>query len=178
MAEEKKEPWLNYLALTTVILAVAATLSVFKGQGYSTRTVLNEIKASGQWNWFQAKKIRSYMFEVQKEIIETDLKLKGKSITPEEVAELRKTAEAFASKIKRWEADMGEIQQRAKEYEAARDAAIRHNQSFAYAVICLQMSILLSSIAALMKKKLVWVAGLTVGAVGLVFFADGFFPFM
>jgi hypothetical protein len=27
MAEEKKEKWLNYLALTTVILAVCATLS-------------------------------------------------------------------------------------------------------------------------------------------------------
>ncbi len=29
MAEEKKEGWLNYLALTTVILAVCATLSTF-----------------------------------------------------------------------------------------------------------------------------------------------------
>ena len=27
MAEEKKEKWLNYLALTTVIFAVCATLS-------------------------------------------------------------------------------------------------------------------------------------------------------
>jgi hypothetical protein len=33
MAEEKKETWLNYLALTTVILAVCATLSTFKGGG-------------------------------------------------------------------------------------------------------------------------------------------------
>ncbi len=29
MAEEKKEPWLNYLALATVILAGCATLSTF-----------------------------------------------------------------------------------------------------------------------------------------------------
>ena len=35
MAEEKKEPWLNYLALTTVIFAVCATLSTFKGGGFS-----------------------------------------------------------------------------------------------------------------------------------------------
>jgi hypothetical protein len=31
MADEKKEPWLNYLALTTVIIAVCATLSTFRG---------------------------------------------------------------------------------------------------------------------------------------------------
>jgi len=42
MAEEKKEPWLNYLALTTVIFAVCATLSTFKGGGFSTRSVLNQ----------------------------------------------------------------------------------------------------------------------------------------
>ena len=40
MAEEPKEKWLNYLALTTVILAVCATLSTFKGGSYSTRSVL------------------------------------------------------------------------------------------------------------------------------------------
>jgi len=35
MAEEPKEKWLNYIALTTVILAVCATLSTFKGACYS-----------------------------------------------------------------------------------------------------------------------------------------------
>ena len=30
MAEEKKEQWLNYLALTTVIFAVCATLATLK----------------------------------------------------------------------------------------------------------------------------------------------------
>ena len=34
MADEKKEPWLNYLALTTVVLAVCATLSTLKGGGF------------------------------------------------------------------------------------------------------------------------------------------------
>ena len=28
--EDKKDPWLNYLALTTVIFAVCATLSTFR----------------------------------------------------------------------------------------------------------------------------------------------------
>ena len=41
MAEEKKDPWLSYLALTTVIFAVCATLSTFKGGGYSTKSVIS-----------------------------------------------------------------------------------------------------------------------------------------
>ncbi len=48
MAEEKKEPWLNYLALTTVILAVCATLSTFKAGGFSTRSVLSQSHAANQ----------------------------------------------------------------------------------------------------------------------------------
>jgi hypothetical protein len=39
MAEEKKENWLNYLALTTVIRTVCATLSTFKGGNFSTLDV-------------------------------------------------------------------------------------------------------------------------------------------
>ena len=34
MTEEKKEKWLNYLVLATVLFAVCATLSTFKGEVY------------------------------------------------------------------------------------------------------------------------------------------------
>lgn len=36
MTEEDQERWLNRLALTTVVFAVAATLATFKGGGHST----------------------------------------------------------------------------------------------------------------------------------------------
>ena len=73
MAEEKKETWLNYLALTTVIFAVCATLSTFKGGGYSTRSVMSQSQASDQWAFFQAKSIKAYMYQMQKENLELKL---------------------------------------------------------------------------------------------------------
>jgi uncharacterized membrane-anchored protein len=49
-------------------------------------------------------------------------------------------------------------------------------------VIFLQIAILLSSIAALMKKKPVWVLGLILGlimgAFGVIYFINGFFLFL
>jgi hypothetical protein len=45
-------------------------------------------------------------------------------------------------------------------------------------VIFLQIAILLSSIAALMKKKPVWFLGLITGAFGLFYFANGFWLFV
>ena len=75
MAEEKKEPWLNYLALTTVIFAVCATLSTFKGGNYSTRSVLSQAQASDQWAFFQAKSIKENVYRLQLEKIQLDAKL-------------------------------------------------------------------------------------------------------
>ena len=52
MSDDKKDRWLTYLAITTVLIAVTATLSTFKGGGFSTRSLLNQTKASDQWGLF------------------------------------------------------------------------------------------------------------------------------
>ncbi|MEW6113757.1 MAG: DUF4337 domain-containing protein [Thermodesulfobacteriota bacterium] len=174
MAEEK-DRWLNYLATTTVLLAVLATLSTFFGQKNSTRSVISEIKASNQWNYFQAKKIRSYLFEVQKEGLEIDLKMREETIPARLNEQMQKRVDGFGNKIAKWQDDMNKIEKDARSFEQARDAALMHSQNFGLAVVFLQLAILLSSIAALMKKKPVWLSGLVVGAVGLFYFVNGFF---
>jgi uncharacterized membrane-anchored protein len=71
-----------------------------------------------------------------------------------------------------------QIQKDAKNFEALHDDAQKHAQIFGIAVIFLQIAILLSSIAALMKKKPVWVLGLIMGAFGVIYFINGFFLFL
>lgn len=178
MAEEKKEGWLNYLALTTVILAVSATLATFKGQGYSTQTVRNEIKATNQWSFFQAKRIRMYLIETQKENTETEIQIQSKSLAPEILEAMRARLNKYNAKLAEWERETADIQKEARKYETLRDEAIRHAQAFGMAVIFLQIGILLSTIAALMKKKPVWYSGMAIGLVGLFYFADGFWLFL
>jgi hypothetical protein len=46
------------------------------------------------------------------------------------------------------------------------------------AAMFLQIAILLSSIAALMKKKLFWFIGMGAGCFGLFYFFNGFFLFL
>ncbi len=178
MAEEKKEVWLNYLAVTTVVLAVSATLSTFYGQRYSTRSVINEIKSSNQWNWYQAKRIRAYMLEAQKDNIQTSLATIDRATQAPIADSLEKRLVAYSDKLKEWGEDQKEISEKAKALELAREQSMKHAGAFGYAVIFLQLSILLSSIAALMKKKGVWILGLFVGAFGLLLFADGFWLFL
>ena len=45
-------------------------------------------------------------------------------------------------------------------------------------LVDLQIAILLSSIAALLKKKAVWVIGLALGLLGVAYFVNGFFLYL
>ncbi len=174
MTEEPKEKWLNYLALTTVIFAVCATLSTFKGAGFSTKSVLSQTQAANQWAYYQAKSIKGYLYENQKESLELVMKA---GLSRPVAAAYEKKLEIYAQKIKKYDAEKAEIFKEAKRLEAQRDDAQKHTGIFGIAVIFLQIAILLSSIAALMKKKLVWLAGAASGAVGLVYFVNGFLLF-
>jgi hypothetical protein len=178
MAEDKKEPWLNYLALSTIILAVCATMATFKGGGFSTRSVLSQTQASDQWAFFQSKSIKGYLYEMQKDQLEMQQKTQGGKLSPELAAAFQQKISGYAAKIAKYEAEKNKITVDAKKLEAVRDDAQQHSQAFGVAVIFLQIAILLSSIAALLKKKYVWVIGVVIGAYGVLQFVNGFFLFM
>ncbi len=70
--EKAAEDWVNYLALTTVILAVCATLASFQLEHYSVESVLKQALASDQWAFYQAKSVKGYLYDLQKEKLELE----------------------------------------------------------------------------------------------------------
>lgn len=173
MADDKKDPWLNFLALTTVILAVCATLATFKGGGHSTRSVMRQTQASDQWAFYQAKSIKSNLYEITKDRLEVDVK----AATGARADELKAKVDEYARKVAKYDQEKAEIQAKAQNLEKEREDALKHGAAFGVAVIYLQIAILLSSIAALLKKQPVWWLGLAIGAVGIVNFVNGFVLF-
>lgn len=177
MADEAKDQWLNYMALTTVILAVCATLATFKGGGFSTRSVMSQSQASDQWAYYQAKGIKAYLYEMQKEKLELELLNLQKRASKEVIAAYQAKIASYTEKVEKYEKEKSEIQDKAKFLENARDEAQLHSRAFGMAVIFLQIAILLSSIAGLIKKRELWYLGIATGLVGTVYFMDGFFLF-
>ena len=176
MAEEKKDPWLNYLALTTVILAVCATLSTFKGGGYSTRGVISQAQASDQWAYYQAKGVKQYLYQVQRD----NLALQREALPADSkaIGAFDARIADYSKKVTQYDTEKHQIEDKARQLEAQRDEAQQHGKPFGIAVIFLQVAILISSIAGLFKRKALWWGALPVGLVGLAYFADGFFLFM
>ncbi len=178
MAEEKKELWLNYLALTTVIFAVCATLSTLKGGGFSTRSVISQAQASDQWAYYQAKSIKGYVYDLQKEKLELELKAIRTRLPRPVVSDYEQKISSYQEKIQRYDAEKEEIKKKAEQLETVRDEAQKHAGAFGLAAMFLQIAILLSSIAALMKQKYFWFLGVLSGVIGLGYFFNGFFLFM
>jgi hypothetical protein len=174
--DEKKEKWLSWVAVTTILFAVCATLSTFKGGGYSTRAVLSQSKAANQWAYYQAKDLKSYLHELDKKALERELIRPGADQGAYAEA-LRADIKAYGDKIAKYDAQKDEIKKQAEDFERVISEAQAHGQAFGMAVIFLQLAILLSSVAALMKVRNLWLAGLGMGAVGVLFFANGFFLF-
>jgi hypothetical protein len=178
MAEEKKEAWLNYLALTTVIFAVCATLATFKGGGFSTRSVMSQSQASDQWAYFQAKGIKAYLYSIQTEKLEMELLALPKSTSNEVIAAYKEKIVDYKKMVGKYENEKLEIQTKAKQLEAVRDESQIHSKAFGIAVIYLQIAILFSSISGLLKKKPLWYLGIASGLTGIIYFADGLWVFL
>jgi hypothetical protein len=178
MAEEKKEKWTTYLALTTVLIAVCATLSTFKGGGYGSKSLMNQTKASDQWAFYQAKGIKSYLFENQIDNLEIQKDLITKTPNAKETLDkYQAKIDAYKKKLAQYDLDKAEIKKNAEAFIKDGEMFKKHGDAFGIAVIFLQISILLSSIAALTHRNMVWYFSLLVGIAGVFYFFNGFFLF-
>lgn len=175
MSEEHKEPWLNYLAITTVVLAVFATLATFNGGKYSTKSVIAQNQATNQWSYFQSKSIKGYQYELQADKLELDLKAMSPECAARAQDDFRKKIDSYRTKLQKYEGEKAEIQAEAKRLESVRDDCQFHGKYFGLAIIFLQIGILLCAVSGFTKNKYLWLASMALGVMGVCFFFMGFY---
>jgi hypothetical protein len=167
MSDETKAVWLNWLAITTIIFSASATLSTFKGGGYSTKAVLAQTKASNQWAYFQSKSVKQHTCELQRDAFE--LQALG-ACEPALADSYRVKLVDLNKDIARYDKEKNEIKASAESLEVAKSDYQRHSSTFGLAVVYLQVAIMFSALAALLKKKYIWGLGVVVGSYGLANF--------
>jgi signal-transduction protein with cAMP-binding, CBS, and nucleotidyltransferase domain len=70
MAEPGKiEPWLQWMALTTTVLAVAAAISSLRASSYSTKVQIHTAREANHWAYFQSKSIKELNFTPTRDIL-------------------------------------------------------------------------------------------------------------
>jgi hypothetical protein len=171
---EKKDNWITWLALTTAFLAVfAAVTTMFMGK-YSTRAILDQGHETDQWAYYQAKSIKGHTYEIQKAKLELEIAgLHGK--IPASLAEkYNKTIANYEKQVKRYDKEKAEIMADARALAKSKELAQQRTANFSYSLIFLQIAIVLSSVAAITKKKPLWYVGLGTAIGWVVYFANAY----
>ena len=147
------------IALTALILAICATFSSLYAGANASKGILSQNKASDSWDYYQAKSMKKTMYRIQLETLEIN--------PPLDEQKAAALATKYKSEIERYTNEEKEIKATATAHEADRDKFLALNRGFAGALTYLQIAILLTSLAGLMKQLLFWYAGLGVGAFGM-----------
>jgi hypothetical protein len=170
--EERASPrWTLHLSLSTAIVAVIAAIAslhagILANQVilHKNEAVLSQAKASDTWAYYQAKGIKGLFYQVQSE----SAPARGSQ------------AQKFAAEAKRYKGEQDELKTQAEEMEKkvdennkATEHLLHRHEQFAMAVTFFQVSIALSAIASLTRRKTLWYVGMAIASVGVVFFFRG-----
>jgi hypothetical protein len=163
--------WTLYLSLSTAIIAVfAAVGSLESGANESqallakNEAILAQSKATDQWAYFQAKGTKAALFEVQADI----------ATTPELAAKMSARGERYKKEQEEIEKEARGLEDEVKKRDAEGEEYFHHHHRFALGVTIFQVSIALSAIAALTRRKQLWWVSMVVGAAGVFYFLKGF----
>lgn len=175
MGEEKKEKWIMGVALTTTVLAVCAAISSLRAGAYSTKIQICTTKEANSWAYYQSKSIKEHSYELQRDAFKA-YRLLGEG-NPEARGFIEEKLQGYEREISRYEKERQQIKKEAEDLIVEQELLKQHNGNFALAVMLLQIAILMSSVAALIKRKAMWFVGLAFGVLGLVYMSNGFFLF-
>lgn len=166
--------WVVYLSFSTALIAVLAAISALESGTYSNEALLEkneallaQSKAADQWAYYQAKSVKATVYATQAAAL--------RSSNPHLAEEAQKQADRYAVEEEEISKTAKELESEVNKDSELSGRSMEHHHRFAYSVTMFQISIALSAVAALSRQKTVWLAGLMIGILGLLFFLNGFF---
>jgi Na+-translocating ferredoxin:NAD+ oxidoreductase RnfD subunit len=112
--------------------------------------MMNQIEASSQWSYYQAKSIKAAVLDAK-------------------TAFTGAADELDQSKRARYEQEQQEIKLEAEQKQAAAKSFFHKHEVFARGVTMFQIAIAIAAISALTKKRSFWFVSLVFGALGCAF---------
>ena len=174
--EKAKEKWMGYLALSTAIMAVLAALTTLYMGKFSSRAIMAQGQESNEWAYYQAKSIKQHAFEMNRKALELQFHSQ-KGLPPEVATEYEKTLAKYGDEMKRYDSEKKEIKDKAEGIAKSKLKAQEMGGNFAYALIFLQIALMLSSLASLTKRHYLWYIALVCNLGWLFYFLDAWLLF-
>lgn len=151
--------WITAAATTAAILAAFAAAAGALATSHLTQSTLIRIKANDDWNYYQAKSIKSSLL---------DAKIYSAQLTK---VEPRK---ADLDKKEEYAKQMPEIQEKAKELEKLSREHLETHETFEGSATLFHIAIAVVAVSVVARRREFWFISIAGGVVGIFFFAKAF----
>jgi hypothetical protein len=159
-APAKPSPMEGWITRTTAILAVLAALSSGQWGTSNLKAILEQGKVNDTWAYYQSKSIKGHI------ATDTGELAKALHADPEIVDKLEKEA-------KKADEDKSKAQAEAEGYQKTRDTMVQRSFWFEISFACIQLGVVICTIAAAKRSKGLWATALAFGVAGLLVFLNG-----
>lgn len=151
--EEGREQWIMKVALTAALLSVLAAISALFAGHYANEAMIEQIQASDQWSFYQAKGIKAAVLE-SRIVMTREL---GKEANDKDIKDSQ-----------RYKSEQEEIKKAATEkQEGSEQHLVRHN-ALSKGVTFFQIAIAICAISALTRRKWLWYGSMILGLAGVI----------
>jgi hypothetical protein len=154
------ESGLRPVAFTMAVLAVLVAVTTVLGHRTHTEAVLNQNKATDQWNEYQAKRIRSYNTQLTSDLLTV--------IAPANKDAAAKIAKSYADHQAKWTDDLKDEQEKAAALERRVDQAEARADRYDLAEALLEIGLVITSVTLLTRQRMYWYFGMVFSAGGVV----------
>ena len=165
-AEKGGENALRPVAFTMSVLAVLVAVTTVLGHRTHTEAVLYQNKATDKWNEYQAKNIRRYNTSLASDLLSVA------PISDKEKAE--KLAKDYADHRAKWDEDLKEDQNQARELEEKVDKAEVRADHFDLGEALLEIGLVVTSVTLLTRRRAYWYTGFVFSLAGIASVVWGF----
>jgi hypothetical protein len=150
---------LRPVAFTMSLLAVLVAITTVLGHRTHTEAVLDQNKATDQWNQYQSQKIRAYNTGLNADLL-ANLTVADKQKTQE-------TLKRYADHQAKWNDDLKEDQEKAKGLEEKVEKAEARADRFDLSEALLEIGLVITSVTLLTRSRIYWYLGIVFSIGGI-----------
>ncbi|HEV2485573.1 MAG TPA: DUF4337 domain-containing protein [Terracidiphilus sp.] len=154
------ESALRPVAFTMSLLAVLVAVTTVMGHRTHTEAVLDQNKATDQWNEYQAKKIRSYNTLLSEDML--------KIVTIADKDAAQKIAKTYAGHQEKWNDELKEEQEKAEALETKVEQAEARADRFDLSEALLEIGLVITSVTLLTRSRIYWYLGMVFALGGIL----------
>jgi hypothetical protein len=153
------ERTLRPVAFTMSLVAVLVAIVTVLGHSTHTAAVLDQNKATDQWNYYQAHKIRANDTQLAADLLSV-VKIDDKNAA-------QKLAQSYADHQAKWAGSLKEEQGKAEALEARVEKDEARAKYYDLGEVLLEIGMVITSITLLTRNRAYWFFGLAFSAVGV-----------